>query len=464
MTPLESADPVPADPAVALQASRRWTGRQTLVLALLLCASIFNYVDRQILPVLQELVKADLALSDGQLGLITGPAFAIFYSLAGLPIARIAERVNRARLLGGAVALWSGMTALCGAATSLPMLVAARFGVGLGEGGCVPTSHSLLSDTFPTRQRGMAMAVLSTAQPAAGVLTPLVGGFVAHLYGWRAAFVTLGVLGLLLALAIFVTLRDPRRTAAATPDAEPQRFGTDLRWLLRSRAFVWLFVAGGFMGIGGAGVTVFLVSFIMRVHELTLVQASSILAANGLMGLIGTFIGGYFADRYAGARGRSYPLVCAVGALLSAALYLLSFAQSSWTLAAALLLAAGIATDLKNGPNYAAVQNLVPSRMRATAAAVFMLAATLIGSGVGPPLAGVLSDHFAQAAFGSGDFAALCRGSGGLAESARCRLASAQGLETALRIVACSYFGAAFAFYMCSRSFRPHEDSSLESV
>ncbi len=122
-------------------ASRWWTGHQITVLTLLLLASVFNYVDRQIMPVLQELVKEDLSLSDSQLGMITGPAFAIFYSLAGLPIARLAERFNRVGLLSGAVGLWSGMTALCGAATNVPMLVAARFGVGLGEGGCVPVSR-----------------------------------------------------------------------------------------------------------------------------------------------------------------------------------------------------------------------------------------------------------------------------------------------------------------------------------
>jgi len=438
---------------------RRWTRRQILVLSLLLLATIFNYVDRQILPLLQELVKADMALSDSQLGLITGPAFAIFYAISGLPIARLAERFNRVTLMGGVVALWSGMTALCGAAMNVPMLMAARFGVGLGEGGCVPVSHSLMSDTFSARQRGFAMSILSTAQPIAGVMTPLAAGYIAYNYGWRAAFIVIGSLGLVLAATIVLSLRDPRAksTPNAVPRPLPESFRKDFVWLFRNRAYVWLFVAGAFMGIGNVGIGTFLASVVIRAHSLTLAEASSFLALNGLMGLIGTFIGGYLADRFAGDRGQSYPLVCSAGALLAGIIYLIAFVQGNWIAAASFLLAAGIATDLKNGPNFAAIQNLAPSRMRATAAAVYMLAATLIGSGVGPPLAGVLSDYFANVAYGGG-FAEQCTATGLSAQLEKCKAASAEGLVSALKSVAFAYFASATAFYMCSRSYRVIDD------
>ncbi|RHW19483.1 MFS transporter [Sphingomonas gilva] len=447
-------------------ARRMWTGRQIAVLALLLATSVCSYVDRYILPLLQEVIKLELSLSDSALGLATGPAFAMFYALSGVPVARLAERFDRRRLLAAAVGFWSLMTALSGTATSLFTLVAYRFGVGAGEGGGVPTSHSLLSDHFPRHQRGMAMAVLSMGAPIAGILMPLVGGYVAHVWGWRAAFFVLGGAGLILALVILVTLRDPRVEGAA-PRPEAANFRTDLRWLFGSPAFVWLFVAGALMGIGQGGFGTFLPSFLMRVHALDLVEAGAVLGIGGVVGVAGTFIGGYLADRFAGARGRSYPLVCALSGATTGACYLGALFQSAWPVAFALLIVASCTSDMKTGPNYAAVQNLVPARMRATAAAVFMIAATLIGSSIGPLLAGIVSDLTASAAFPAafGDFFRACPGGRAPEGSAAmlveaCRAASAGGLETALKLIALAYLGAAIAFYLCSRHFAPHEDDA----
>jgi predicted MFS family arabinose efflux permease len=439
---------------------RGWTRYQAYLVFILLAVSICNYVDRGILPLLQELLKAELKLRDGDLGLLTGPFFACFYALSAIPLARLAERFNRVRLLAGMVALWSGMTALCGLASNLPSLIAFRLGVGFAEGGGVPVSHSLLSDNFPQRQRGLAMAVLSAAQPTAAMIAPIIGATIATVWGCRAAFVTVGLSGMVLALPVLM-LREPRDAKRSAVDASsgsdgPRSLIADVRWLFANKAYRWLFVAGAFMGMGNGGVGVFLVSYLMRAHERTLVEAGSVLGLIGAMGLVGTLIGGYAADRFAGERGRSYPLVCAIGALAAAILYLAAFAQAAWLPAAGLILAAGVATDLKNGPNFAAVQNIAPARMRATAAGVYMLGPTLIGFSIGPPLSGFLSDAFASFLYAgpAGTFETLCgAGRGGLKITEACRAASAAGLTTALTIVTFAYFGAALAFYICSRSF-----------
>ena len=445
---------------------RRWSRRKIHLLALLLAASVCAYTDRLILPLLQELIKPELKLSDADLGLATGPAFALFYALSGLPIARLAERFNRVRLLAGAVALWSVMTAACGAVMGLPTLLLARLGVGFGEGGCTPVSHSLLSDHFPARQRGAAMAVLSTGGPLAGVLMPVIGGYVAHVWGWRFAFLFLGITGALLAMLIALTLRDPRATGAVAPP-RPERLRADLGWLARSPSFVWIFFGGALMGIGQAGFRVFLPSFMIRVHGLSIVEAGTVIGMMGLTGVAGTFIGGWMADRFSGRFGRSYPLTCGIGGLLTGAMYLGALEQRDWTMALIFLLAGALASDLKTAPNYAAVQNVVPPRMRATAAAVFMIAATLIGGSIGPAAAGFVSDHFAGAAFPTalGAFATVCPGGHAAAtapEAARhaCLAASAAGLHAALGVIAFSFLGSGIAFIICSRFFRTHEDNA----
>ena len=443
---------------------RFWTRYQSFLVAVLLSVTICNYIDRGILPLLQELIKADLNLRDSDLGLLSGPFFASFYALSAIPMARLAERVNRVRLLAGIMTLWSGLTALCGMASNLAALIAFRLGVGFAEGGCVPITHSLLSDNFPLRQRGLAMAVLSAAQPAAAVITPIIGATIATIWGWRAAFVTMGLCGILLAVPVLF-LREPRDKPSATGKLLPSRSSlmTDVRWLFANKAYRWLFIAGAFMGMGNGGVGVFLISYMMRAHERTLVEAGSVLGLLGAMGLLGTLVGGYLADRLSGERGRSYPLVCAVGALAAGVLYLTAFAQSAWLPVFGLLLMAGIATDLKNGPNFAAVQNIAPPRMRATAAGVYMLGPTLIGFSVGPPLSGFLSDAFAARLFASpeGSYDTLCRAST-VADQVQqmCSAASAQGLTYALLIATLTYFAAAFAYWMCSRTFAPHAENA----
>jgi predicted MFS family arabinose efflux permease len=456
-TPPAAAEP----PAKALAGG--WRPYQYYALFLLVLVSVSNYLDRNIVALLQEPIKADLKLSDWQLGLISGPAFALFYSFAGLPVARIAERANRPALLAVCITVWSTMTALCGMAGNFVQMVLLRAGVGIGEGGCNPIAHSIVAETFTVRQRGSAMAVLSAAAPIGGIVAPLLGGFAAHLWGWRVAFLVVGLPGLILALLVLLTLKEPRKTRGTA--VHTQSFATDFRWLISNPAFVLVFVAGAFNGIGIQGIGIFTTSFMIREHGLDLAAAGTVVSMFGVMGLLGTFVGGYLADRFADSRGRSYVLVPALGAGLSFLFFIFAYQQSYWPLALALLLLGNVATDLKNGPNFAAVQNIVPSRMRATAAAMFFLAATVVGTTIGAAAVGGLSDLAAARAFGTdvATFNAACPGgravAGATAEAASaCLSAAAGGLKTSLTVLPFVFLVAMTCFYLASRFIRVNTD------
>ncbi|MFC3077442.1 spinster family MFS transporter [Phenylobacterium terrae] len=430
----------------------RWTRYQVFVLAALVLVNGFNYLDRAILNILQEPIKADLALTDTQLGMISGPAFAILYTLASVPIARWAQRGDRTTILSLALAIWSGATAACGAAMSYVHLFVSRLFVGLGEGACSPTSYSLVADYFPARQRGMAMAAISASIPIAGFVAPLAGGFIAHEWGWRWAFVIVGLPGVALAVALKATLRDPRKAgrAAAGEAARPSNFLADIRLLAANRAFVFFFFANAFMGMAISGTNVFTASYFIRQYGMSLREAGVIVALGlGLAGLAGTFLGGFLSDRFAGERGRSYLILPSVGAGLAGCLFLVTFTREIWPVALAFLILANVATDLKNATVLAAAQNMSPDHMRPTTAAVTMIAVTLLGTAIGPLIVGTLSDLTAAREFagGLGDFAAACPGGRGAgAAAAACAEASAAGMRAGLLAISGVYFAAMTMF------------------
>ena len=457
----ELAEVATADlPIAGIPAQGRWSGYQIYLITILTLVVMCNTMDRSIMSLLQEAIKRDLSLSDEQLGLISGPAFALFYSVAGFPVARLAERFNRPRLVSSAIAFWSAMTALCGLVTGFASLATLRAAVGIGEGGANPSCHSLLADEFSVRQRGMAMSVLSSATPISKVIVPVTTGAVALIWGWRTAFVVMAIPGFILALILWFGVREPRHTSPMPIAAGT--FLTDSRWLFGNRAFVFVVLAGAFNGIGIQGTGIFTTSFLIRGHHLNIAQAGGIVSLLGLGAFIGTMLGGYLADRFADARGRSYVLVPAVGAVLSTALYTLGFRAESLPAAIVLLVAANFSSEIKNGPNLAAVQNIVPSRMRATAAAYFFFGATVIGTSLGAALVGYLSDSFARSAF-SGDYARACvagHGAIGLGPGVNhaCATAAARGLQAALLIIPLTFIAAAVFFWLASRTIRVNQE------
>lgn len=366
------------------------------VLGLLFVFYLFNYLDRQIVNILAEPIKRDLSLSDAQLGAMTGLAFALFYSVLGIPLARYADRSNsdRPKLMAVCAVLWSGMTALCGTAGNFVQMMLFRIGVGIGEAGCSPAAHSLISDVFPKEQRARAMSIYSLGIPLGKLVGMMIGGVVAQAWGWRTAFFVVGAPGVILGIVAWFTLRDPRRDRPPAPAVAQLPLMRVIRDLAPNSTLWWISVAGAFMSFISYGQTAFMGSFFIRVHGLSIGEAGVLLGlAFGLSGAVGSWAGGQITDRFGARNPKAYVYVPALAAVGGAALFASAMAVQSTALALGLLAAASALNSTWYGPVFATVQGIVKSAQRATAAAVHLFIIALIGLGLGPLLFGILSDH-----------------------------------------------------------------------
>ncbi|HEU4821249.1 MAG TPA: MFS transporter, partial [Qipengyuania sp.] len=367
---------------------------------ILLIVYIFNFIDRQIVNILAEPIARDLGLSDTQIGLMTGLAFALFYTALGLPIARYADRptTNRPRLIAIALATWSAMTALCGVAANFWQLLLARIGVGVGEAGCTPPAHSLISDMVPNEKRSSALAFYALGIPIGTLLGMLIGGFLADWVGWRRAFLVVGLPGVAMALLVVWLLRDPRQSAlaplTAAPSATPELSMFAAMWvLMQSRAFVYLVAAGSAAAFLSYGKTTWTTIFFQRTHGMTPGEVGLWFGlAGGAAGILGTFLGGWLADRFGAANRRHVLTAPAIGMAVAAPIAFLAYQATSWQLSLALLFVPTLLNSLYYGPTYSSAQGLVPLRARAVAAATVLFFQNLIGLGLGPLFFGVLSD------------------------------------------------------------------------
>jgi len=363
------------------------------VLALLILAYTFNFLDRQILGILAGSIKKDLGLTDSQLGLMGGLAFALFYTALGIPIAWLADRWSRTWIMTGALAIWSGFTALCGLAGGFWQLFLCRMGVGVGEAGGVAPAYSLISDYFPKEQRARALAAYSFGIPVGSALGILFGGLIAATIDWRAAFVIVGLAGVLLAPIFRLVVKEPARGAmdGPAPAAAPPSGGLGL--LLRKPSF-WLIALGASASsVCGYGVAFWLPSFFERSLGMGLVERSLFLGSITLFGgVLGVWAGGWLGDRL-GGRSKGFYLLVPAGAFLLA-LPCFFFAVGATSLPVAFILFL-IPTGLNLawlGPVINAVQHLVPAAMRSTASACFLFVNNLIGLGLGTYYFGAVSD------------------------------------------------------------------------
>ena len=365
----------------------------------LLIVYIFNFLDRQIVNILAEPISRDLGLNDTQIGLMTGVAFAAFYTLLGIPIARYADspKTNRVGLIAGALVVWSAMTAVCGMAQNFVQLLLARIGVGIGEAGCTPAAHSLIADMTEPAKRSSAMAFYALGIPIGTLLGMLIGGQLADIYGWRIAFIAVGLPGILLAIVVVRLISDPRRGVdgiAAASQAAPQLNSAQaFTEIIKSRAFLLLLAAGSAASFLSYGKTTWTTIFFQRTHGLSPGETGFWFGIwGGVAGIIGTWLGGWLADHY-GKKNRRHVLTApAIGMALAIPFALASYNAADWRIALLFLMIPTLLNSLYYGPTYSSAQGLVPMPARAMASATLLFCQNLIGLGLGPLFFGMLSD------------------------------------------------------------------------
>ena len=367
------------------------------VLVLLTLVYALNFIDRQILVILQESIKADMDLSDSQLGLLTGFAFAIFYVSVGIPIARWADVGNRRNIVSLAIAVWSGMTALSGLTQNFWQLLLARIGVGVGEAGGSPPSHSIISDYYPAEQRGSALSFYSTGVYLGILFGFLIGGWINSEFGWRAAFFVVGVPGFLVALLVRFTIREPVRGGLDGRAQEtPATFGETLSKLKSFGSFRLFAIGAGLNAFSSYGIGNFMPSFLIRSHDFTSMQVGTSLALiTGIGGALGTYFGGVLADRFGANDKRWYLWIAAIPGACSVPLMLSAVFVGDPRLALAFLFFATMLGAFYLGPTIAISHTMVSPSMRAMASAILFFILNFIGLGMGPLVVGMLSDFLA---------------------------------------------------------------------
>jgi predicted MFS family arabinose efflux permease len=409
------------------------------VLVMLFLTALVGFVDRQIIGGLGQPIKADLGLSDAQLGLLGGLAFALLNAAFTIPVARIAETRSRKLIIGIGLLAWSVATCGCGLARSYVQLLIARVAVGVGEAAGTPISQSLMSDYFPREKRTSAAAAVTLAIPLGALIGTAGGGFIAQHWDWRLAFVLAGAPGLPLAALFLLTVREPLRghydpPALAEQPAPP--FGAVIKRMLARPGFLHVQVGSTLAAMGTFGINLFLAPYFFRRYGLDFQQAALISGLiSAVAGSVSMYGGGQLADLIGRKDPRFYAWLPGIGIALTAPLYLISFLQASWPAAVALLTITGVLQYAYLPASIGVTQNTMEPRMRATAGALVAIMTNLIAAGFGPLIVGALSDHFARRA-------------------APAPTASATGLQQACMLFSLVYLWAAVHFALAGRTLK----------
>lgn len=368
------------------------------VLGVLVVTYTFNFIDRQILGILVEPIKRDLGVSDTFMGLLTGLAFAVFYTLMGIPIARIADRANRRNLIAVALAIWSTFTALQGVAQNAWQLMVFRIGVGVGEAGCSPPSHSIIADYYPQNRRASALGIYSLGIPVGILFGFLVGGWMEQYFGWRWAFFVVGLPGLLLALVVRFTVKEPPRGLSdqrTTDVAQPSVFSV-VKYLLARRSFIHMAVGGGLAAFSGYGLITFAAAFFARTHGMSSGELGTYLGLIfGIPGGIGIALGGRLADHFGEKDTRWFLWVVAVALAVLVPFGVMVFVVNDGLTAMACLVLPVMLGNFYQATTFAQTQTLVGLNMRSVASAILLFTLNIIGLALGPSAVGILSDMLA---------------------------------------------------------------------
>ena len=391
----------PGDSAESAVSTQPWYKWYALVILVLVYTS--SHVDRQIMGILLQPIKNELGASDTQMGFLIGLTFALFYATLGMPIAMLADRSNRRNIITAAITIWSAMTVLCGYAQNFFQLTLARIGVGIGEAGSSPPSHSMISDMFPLRQRGTAMGIYALGVNLGLLIAYLAGGWMSEHWGWRLTFVAVGVPGLLLALVVRFTVAEPKRGLS---DASQKVQNAPPFWQVAS--YMWATPAtrhvvfgSALAGFVGYGMVLWLPAFFVRSHGLTQTETGLTLALMaGIVGGAGTFLAGRLADMLARRDQRWFAWVVAIGKAGLVPFLVWFFLTTDFRSALWIYLIPAFFGGFYLAPTFAMIQSLVRPEMRAVAAAICLFLLNIIGLGIGPQSVGILSD-FLAASYGN---------------------------------------------------------------
>ena len=365
------------------------------VLGVLFVVYVFNFIDRQILSILLPSIKEELQVSDALLGFLTGPAFALFYTFAGIPIARWADSGSRRTIIALGLGVWSAMTAAQGLARVFWQLAVARIGVGVGEAACSPPAHSLISDYFPLERRATALAIYASGIHFGIFFGYLARGWIGEYFGWRTALLVVGLPGLALALLVRLTVREPPRGQfdGAQSDSRVASIGEVFRFLWKLRAFRHLSIASAFMSFVGYGLANWTPIFLVRVHGMSISEIGSWLGPiTGVFGASGAFLGGWLSDRWGARDARWFVWVPAIGAVVGIPFVLVLLFRSDPHEALLLSIPSTVMGAMWLGPVFSMTQTLAQVRMRAVASAILLFIINIIGLGMGPQVVGILND------------------------------------------------------------------------
>jgi MFS family permease len=375
------------------------------VIGVLVVGYIFNVIDRGAFGILVEPIKNALDISDTAMGILTGLSFALFYSIMGVPIARLADRWNRVNVLALAIGLWSVATALCGAAFNYLSLLVLRSTTAVGEAGGSPPSHSLISDYFPISQRATALAVYAMAVPFGTAVGSLASGWSNVLFGWRATFALVGLPGLLVALLVWLTVREPPRGYSDGPDAKSKHlqappFFEVFRFLLSRRSFMHMSLAAALHSIVWYAGSNWNAAFFIRSHGMDTGVAGSYLSVFALLGAAGSFAGGFFADKISTKNDdqRWYMWVPGIACIVMVPFDFVAYLHPNMLIVVPAFSIMVVLASMFFGPSFAVAQSVATVRMRAVSTSVLLFIQTMIGLSLGPFVVGLISDALAAAA------------------------------------------------------------------
>jgi predicted MFS family arabinose efflux permease len=436
------------------------TGRyraRFIVILFLVC--FLNLADRTVFSVLAPLIRVDLNLSDSQIGMLQGLAFALLYGGLGIPVGWLAERFSRVGIIAIATAFWSAATALSGMATSFGTMLLTRVGVGTGEAGFTAPTSSLIADHFPRERRASAMSLVMLGLPIGAMVGALLAGLIAERWGWRAVFFAFGLPGLLVAMTVWLGLKEPPRglvDGLSGQRRKPAPLSATFAHLWRVPSLRWIVIGGAICSIGIQGVAQFMVLYFVRSFQMPIPAAAALFGiVSGASLAVGLLVGAFGTDRASARDVRWWVIAPAIALVLTTICFVVGFRSGNLVLAVALISLGCLGAMIHYGPTIGLIQNMTPVNMRSSAAAVFAMFYALAGTGIGPTFVGFASDHIASASLGQSGYLQLCRpGTTAPAMAEACAAAARTGLIGALSMCVLAYAVAAVFYALASRTLR----------